>query len=158
MSKQVKRFLLVGRVVRKKLTRATQQKLEAVKERRQRSNCTAAIFFGPIFVFNQGTELVFAGFLTLVSLYFVLARVLDSGQSLLISWFSCFSHTSSLLGSQVNNGRFGTNLGILSDCAGWIVKVTKKRGNKYYSFISTTLDTVSVLQQDQGGIVSVRAR
>ena len=45
MSKNVKRFLLVGRVVRKKLTRATQQKLEAVKESRQRSNFTAAIFF-----------------------------------------------------------------------------------------------------------------
>ena len=60
MSKNVKRFLLVGRVVRKKLTRATQQKLEAVKESRQRSNFTAAaIFFGPIFVFNQGTKLVF---------------------------------------------------------------------------------------------------
>ena len=57
MSKKVNRFLLVGRVVRKKLTRATQQKLEAVKESRQRSNfTTAAIFFGPIFVFNQGTE------------------------------------------------------------------------------------------------------
>ena len=68
MSKKVKRVLLVGRVVRKKLTRATQQKLEAVKESRQRSNFTAAIFFGPIFVFNQGTELVFAGFLTLVIL------------------------------------------------------------------------------------------
>ena len=53
VSKKVKRFLLVGRVVRKKLTRATQQKLEAVKESRQRSNFTAAIFFGPIYVFNQ---------------------------------------------------------------------------------------------------------
>ena len=42
---KVKRFLLVGRVVRKKLTRATQQKLEAAKESRQRSNFTAAIFF-----------------------------------------------------------------------------------------------------------------
>ena len=42
MSKKVKRVLLVGRVVRKKLTRATQQKLEAVKESRQRSNITAA--------------------------------------------------------------------------------------------------------------------
>ena len=58
MSKKVKRFLLVGRVVRKKLTRATQQKLEAVKESRQRSIFTAAaIFFGPIFVLKQGTEL-----------------------------------------------------------------------------------------------------
>ena len=64
---KVKRFLLVGRVVRKKLTRATQQKLEEVKESRQRSNFTAAaISFGPIFVFNQETELVFAGFLTVV--------------------------------------------------------------------------------------------
>ena len=45
MSKNVKRFLLVGRVVRKKLTRATQQKLEAVKESRQRSNFTAAAIF-----------------------------------------------------------------------------------------------------------------
>ena len=43
VSKNVKRFLLVGRVVRKKLTRATQQKLEAVKESRQRSKITAAI-------------------------------------------------------------------------------------------------------------------
>ena len=41
MSKNVKRFLLVGRVVRKKLTRATQQKLEAVKESTQRSNFSA---------------------------------------------------------------------------------------------------------------------
>ena len=55
MSKKVKRFLLVGRVVRKKLMRATQQKLEAVKEGRQRSIFTAAIF-GPIFVFNQETS------------------------------------------------------------------------------------------------------
>ena len=60
---------MVGRVVRKKLTRATQQKLEAVKESRQRSIFTAAaIFFGPIFVLNQGTELMFAGFLTVVTL------------------------------------------------------------------------------------------
>ena len=58
MSKNVNRFLLVGRVVRKKLTRATQQELEVVKESRQRSIFTAAaIFFGPIFAFNQGTEL-----------------------------------------------------------------------------------------------------
>ena len=42
MSKKVNRFLLVGRVVRKKLTRATQQKLVAVKERKQRSKFTAA--------------------------------------------------------------------------------------------------------------------
>ena len=67
----------MGRVVRKKLTRATQQKLEAVKESRQRSIFTAAaISFGLIFVFSQGTELVFAGFLTLVILQFVLARAL----------------------------------------------------------------------------------
>ena len=45
VSKKVKRFLLVGRVVRKKLTRATQQKLEAAKESRQRSNFTAAAIF-----------------------------------------------------------------------------------------------------------------
>ena len=84
VSKKVNRFLLVGRVVRKKLTRATQQKLEAVKESRQRSNFTAAIFFGPICVFKQGTELVFPGFLTLVILQFVLANVLilNSGQSI----------------------------------------------------------------------------
>ena len=71
VSKKVKRFLLVGRVVMKKLTRATQHKLEANKESRQRRNFTTAIF-----VFNQGTELVFAGFLTLVILQFVLARAL----------------------------------------------------------------------------------
>ena len=42
VSKKVKRFLWWGRVVRKKLTRATQERLEAVKESRQRSNFTAA--------------------------------------------------------------------------------------------------------------------
>ena len=42
VSKKVKRFLWWGRVVRKKLTRATQEMLEAVKESRQRSNFTAA--------------------------------------------------------------------------------------------------------------------
>ena len=42
VSKKVKRFLLVGRVVRKKLTRAMQEMLEAVKESRQRSNFTAS--------------------------------------------------------------------------------------------------------------------
>ena len=69
MSKNVNRFLLMGRVVRKKLTRATQQKLEAVKESRQRSTFTAAaIFFGPIFVFNQRTKLVCADFPTVVIL------------------------------------------------------------------------------------------
>ena len=40
--KKVKRFLLVGRVVKKKLTRATQQKLVANMESRQRSTSTAA--------------------------------------------------------------------------------------------------------------------
>ena len=45
-SKKVRRFLLVGRVVRKKLTRATQERLEAVKESRQRRNCTAAAITG----------------------------------------------------------------------------------------------------------------
>ena len=83
VSKKVKRFLLVGRVVRKKLTRATQLRFEAAKQTRQRSNFTAAIFFGPIFIFNQGTELVFAGFL--VILQFVLSRVFKSGQSIVIS-------------------------------------------------------------------------
>ena len=49
VSKKVRRFLLVGRVVMKKLTRATQQKFEAIKESRQKSNFNAAaIFFGPI--------------------------------------------------------------------------------------------------------------
>ena len=43
MSKKVNRFLLVGRVVMKKLTRATQLMLEAAKESRQRDNFTAAI-------------------------------------------------------------------------------------------------------------------
>ena len=68
MSKNVKRVLLVGRVVRKKLTRATQLGFETAKQSRQRSNFAAAIFFGPIFVFDQGTELVFACVLTLVIL------------------------------------------------------------------------------------------
>ena len=42
MSKKVNRFLWLGRVVRKKLMRATQEMLEAVKENRQRRNFTAA--------------------------------------------------------------------------------------------------------------------
>ena len=42
-SKKVRRFLLVGRVVRKKLTRAMQERLEAVKEGRQSSTSTAVI-------------------------------------------------------------------------------------------------------------------
>ena len=65
----------MGRVAREKLTKATQLRLEAVKESKQRSNFNAAIFFGPIFVFNQGTELVFAGFLSLVE------SLLSFGQS-----------------------------------------------------------------------------
>ena len=44
MSKKVKRFLLVGRVAREKLTWATQLRLEATTESRQRSNFAAAIF------------------------------------------------------------------------------------------------------------------
>ena len=67
MSKKVKRFLLVGRVVRKKLTRATQEMLEAVKESRQRSNCTAAgipgvIWSSPSF-WSSLNELVFKSIL-----------------------------------------------------------------------------------------------
>ena len=86
VSKKVNRFLLVGRVVRKKLTRATQLRFEAAKQSRQRSDFTAAIFFfGPIFVCNHRTELVFAGFLTLVILQSVLARALKSHQIILIS-------------------------------------------------------------------------
>ena len=41
VSKKVKRFLWWGRVVRKKLTRAMQERLEATKESRQRTNFTA---------------------------------------------------------------------------------------------------------------------
>ena len=43
VSKKVNRFVLVGRVFMKKLTRATQQELEAVKASRQKSILTAAI-------------------------------------------------------------------------------------------------------------------
>ena len=43
VSKKVNRFLLVGRGVRKKLTRATQLRFPAAKESRQRSKFTAAI-------------------------------------------------------------------------------------------------------------------
>ena len=116
----MRRFLLVGRVAREKLTKATQLGFAAAKESRQRSKFTAAIsrvLWSFLFVFNQWTELLFTGFLTLVILYLVLATIQNSGQSLLISWFSCFSHTSSLLCSLMNNGRFGTNLRILSDLA-----------------------------------------
>ena len=43
VSKKVRRFLWAGRVVMKKLERATQQKLEMVKERRESRNPTAPI-------------------------------------------------------------------------------------------------------------------
>ena len=79
VSKKVKRVLSMGRVVMKKLTRATQQKLEANKESRQRANFTATNFFDPIFVFNLGTELLFPGFLTFMIHQFVLVRALNSG-------------------------------------------------------------------------------
>ena len=52
VSKKVRRFLLVGRVVMKKLTRATQQRLEMVKERRQRSNRIVAIL-PPTYFFRK---------------------------------------------------------------------------------------------------------
>ena len=56
VSKKVKRFLLVGRVVMKKLTRAMQQGLETVKESRQRSNFTEATAitanYSTVFGFN----------------------------------------------------------------------------------------------------------
>ena len=42
-SKKVNRVLLVGRVVRKKLTRAMQERLEAAKESRQSSTSTTVI-------------------------------------------------------------------------------------------------------------------
>ena len=63
MSKKVKRVLLVGRVVRKKLTRATQQKLEAVKESRQRSILTAAmssVVWSNLCFFDQRTKHLFS--------------------------------------------------------------------------------------------------
>ena len=63
MSKNVKRFLSVGRVVRKKLTRATQQKLEAVKESRQRSILTAAmssVVWSNLCFFDQRTKHLFS--------------------------------------------------------------------------------------------------
>ena len=43
VSKKVNRVLLVGRVVRKKQTRAMQERLEAAKESRQSSTSTAVI-------------------------------------------------------------------------------------------------------------------
>ena len=64
MSKKVKRFLLVGRVVRKKLTRATQEKLEAAKESRQRSNVTASAI--------PWSDSCFWTFLKIVVVYFVI--------------------------------------------------------------------------------------
>lgn len=45
---------------------------------------------------NQGAELVLTGFLTVTNLYFVLARAVNTGQSILISCFSSFSHVYSL--------------------------------------------------------------
>ena len=42
MSKKVRRFLLAGRVVRKKVTRATQERLETTMESRQKITSTAA--------------------------------------------------------------------------------------------------------------------
>ena len=48
VSKKVKRVLLVGRVVMKKLTRAMQLRFEPVKESRQRSTFTAAAISGTI--------------------------------------------------------------------------------------------------------------
>ena len=103
----------MGRVAREKLTKATQLRLEAVKESRQRSNFTAAILW--VLLSNLCFQpRNWAG----------VCRFSDScdslvyfGQSLLISWFSCFSRTSSLLCSLMSNGRFGPNLGILSDLA-----------------------------------------
>ena len=60
MSKKVNRFLLVGRVVMKKLTRAMQHSLETVKESRQRSNfTTAAITANYSFVFGSSFDVLF---------------------------------------------------------------------------------------------------
>ena len=74
----------MGRLAREKLTKATQLRLEAVKESKEATSLQpSSEFFGLIFVFNQGTELVFAGFLTLMILQFVLARALNSGKSIL---------------------------------------------------------------------------
>ena len=67
----------------KKLTRAMQLRLEAVKQSRQRSNFTAAAISEFIVGLNfdvlyqmlneiiRGTELVFTGFLTALIVYFV---------------------------------------------------------------------------------------
>ena len=49
MSKKVNRFLLVGRVVRKKLRRARQQRFETTMESRQRTNFTASAIFSKLF-------------------------------------------------------------------------------------------------------------
>ena len=49
----------MGRLAREKLTKATQLRLEAVKESKEATSLQpSSEFFGPIFVFNQGTELV----------------------------------------------------------------------------------------------------
>ena len=63
-SKKVRRFLLVGRVVRKKLRRAMQERLEAVKESRQRRavipgvTCSDPSFWSSLNVLSSGIELV----------------------------------------------------------------------------------------------------
>ena len=76
----------MGRLAREKLTKATQLRLEAVKESKEATSLQpSSELFGLIFVFNQGTELVFAGFLTLVILQFVLARAPDFLILLLLS-------------------------------------------------------------------------
>ena len=105
MSKNVKRFLLVGRVVRKKLTRATQQKLEAVKESRQRSKIIGYLVQSLSSTKELSWCLQVLWLLWFFSLFW-------PGLSTLASCFSC---TTSLSGSLISNGRFGPNLGILSD-------------------------------------------
>ena len=92
-SKKVRRFLLVGRVVRKKLRRAMQERLEAVKESRQRRavipgvTCSDPSFWSSLNVLSSGIELVL--------------------KSIPISFFSCLSHTSSLSAFLIGNGRLG---------------------------------------------------
>ena len=81
-------------------------------ESRQRSNFTAAaIFFG--------LELSWCSRVFWLLWFFSLFwPKLSTGQSLLISWLSCFSHhTTSLFCSLMNNRCFGPNLGILSNMA-----------------------------------------
>ena len=48
VSKNVRRFLWAGRVVMKKLERATQQKLDIVKERRERRHPAVPIISSPL--------------------------------------------------------------------------------------------------------------